>query len=64
VVAGHFGAETRFAYTVVAEPVEEARRLTELAKQHDERLLACAATPSMPPMPPGARPSGGRSRTR
>jgi len=34
----------RFAYTVVGDPVEEAARLTELAKQPDERLLACGDT--------------------
>ena len=40
VVAGHIGAEARFEYTVVGDPVNEAARLSELAKQHGERLLA------------------------
>ena len=44
VVAGYIGAETRFEYTVVGDPVNEAARLTELAKQHAERLLVSGDT--------------------
>jgi adenylate cyclase len=43
-VAGYVGAETRFEYTVVGDPVNEAARLSEAAKQRPERLLASATT--------------------
>jgi adenylate cyclase len=42
-VAGNVGAEHRFEYTVIGDPVNEAARLSELAKERPGRVLASSA---------------------
>jgi len=44
VFAGNIGAENRYEYTVIGDPVNEAARLSDLAKTRPQRVLASAAT--------------------
>ena len=41
-IAGHIGAQARFEYTVIGDPVNEAARLTELAKLEEGHVLGSA----------------------
>ncbi|WP_038170951.1 adenylate/guanylate cyclase domain-containing protein [Tomitella biformata] len=41
-IAGHVGAAARFEFTVIGDPVNEAARLTELAKNEPGAVLASA----------------------
>jgi adenylate cyclase len=43
VVAGNVGAEERYEFTVIGNPVNEAARLCDAAKRHPARLLASGA---------------------
>jgi adenylate cyclase len=44
VVAGNVGTEARYEYTVIGRPVNEAARLTDLAKGRPGRVLASGET--------------------
>jgi adenylate cyclase len=49
VFAGDIGAQERLEYTVIGDPVNEAARLSELAKSQDGRVVAseCAVRSAM-----------------
>jgi adenylate cyclase len=44
VIAGQVGAASRFEYTIIGDAVNEAARLTDLAKRVEGSILASAAT--------------------
>ncbi|MFI5778853.1 adenylate/guanylate cyclase domain-containing protein [Nocardia sp. NPDC051570] len=44
VIAGNVGADHRYEFTVIGDPVNEAARLCELAKRDPARILAAATT--------------------
>jgi len=62
-VAGNVGAKERFEYTVIGEPVNEAARLCELAKNEPRRLLASSDTVSAASQDEKARWSLGETVT-
>jgi adenylate cyclase len=43
-VAGNVGSQRRYEYTVVGDPVNEAARLTDLAKSHPGRIVVSERT--------------------
>lgn len=61
VIAGHIGHAKRFEYTVIGDPVNEAARLTTLAKSEQGHVLASAAVLRHADAPETARWVLGRS---
>ena len=61
VIAGHIGHAKRFEYTVIGDPVNEAARLTTLAKSEQGHVLASAAVIRHADAPEAARWVLGRS---
>jgi adenylate cyclase len=55
VIAGHIGHAKRFEYTVIGDPVNEAARLTTLAKTEQGHVLASATTIRHADAPEAAR---------